>query len=52
MLPVCVEEDCEGPIDVCGTVEPSVGFEDVLLVLNEVAEVGFVSMPVTVPVLG
>ena len=50
MVPVGIE-DCEGLIDVCDTVGLSVGFEDVLVVLNEVAEVGFVATPVTVTVL-
>ena len=36
MLPVGIE-DCEGPIDVCDIVELSVGVEDVLLDVNEVA---------------
>ena len=51
MVPVGIE-DCEGLIDVCDTVGLSVGFEAVLIVLNEVAEVGFVERPVTVAGLG
>ena len=51
MLPVGIK-DCEGRIDVVDTAELSVGFEDVLVVLNEVAEVGFVAKTVTVTVLG
>ena len=51
MLPVDIE-DCEGPVDVCDTVELSVWLEDVSVVLNEVAEVGFVAKTVTVTVLG
>ena len=50
MVPVGIE-DCEGLIDVCDTVGLSVGFEDALLVANEIAEVGFVATPVTVTVL-
>ena len=48
MLAVCIE-DCEGLMDVCDTVELSVGFGDVLVALTEV---GFVATPVTVTVLG
>ena len=38
MVPVGIE-DCEGLIDVCDSVELSVGFTDDLVVLNEVPEV-------------
>ena len=51
MVPVGIE-DCEGLIDVCDTVGLSVGFEDVLVVLNEVEEVGFVATLVSVTLLG
>ena len=50
MIPVGIE-DCEGIIDVCDTAGLSVGFEDVLLVLNEIAEVGFETALVTLTLL-
>ena len=51
MLAVCTE-DCEGLMDVWDTVALSIGFKDVLVVLNEVSEAGYVATPVTVTVLG
>ena len=50
MLAVCTG-DCEGLRDVWDTVALSVGLEDVLVVPNEVSELGFVVTPVTVTVL-
>ena len=50
IVPVGIE-DCEGITDVCDTVGLSVGFVEVLLVLNEIAEVGFVETTLTVTVL-
>ena len=47
---VCIE-DAEGLTDVVDTIGVSAGFEDVLLVLSEVAEVGFVAKLVRVTVL-
>ena len=44
-------EDCEGLMDVWDTVALSVGLGDVLVVLNEVSEVGFEATPVTVTAL-
>ena len=49
-VPVGIEE-YEGIIDVCDTVGLSFGFVEVLLVLNEIAEVGLVATPETVKVL-
>ena len=55
MVEVCIVpvgfEDSEGIIDVCDTVGLSVEFVEVLLVLNEIAEVGLVATPETVTVL-
>ena len=49
IVPVGIEES-EVIIDVCDTVGLSVGFVEVLLVLNEI-EVGLVATPETVTVL-
>ena len=47
MLLVCIE-DAEGLTDIVDTIGVSAGFEDVLLVLSAVAEVGFVAKLVRV----
>ena len=55
MVEACIvpvgNTDCDGIIDVCDSGELSVGFEEVLLLLNVIAEVGFIATSVTGMVL-
>ena len=51
-MPLVVIEESEGLADLGDTTEDSAVFEDVLVVLNEFAEVGMGSLPVTPDVWG